>query len=304
MGTKKVNFGLFQVLDSTGDIFSLNELTDLVEKKLREKSERVITISNEQVYLNKIENFEKYPDFTCLHVIRMREDAPSIATLTSEELEEISLEKGQFIAEDVSLLFDSVYSIIMIQINRNSVGPTKLAHYFTELWSKVDTSKDIETNIEFRVVLRPDTYASLRKKTDIKKLRVKAADMPKTKLPRTFKDMFSAEEIRDLEIDITFSVGPSKTKSIPENFSDKIINAVEQDSYGLKEVEVTAGVKRDSKIITEIETFDLIDGKLIFQKEYDIGDKKSNRLDEAVVQNDMRELYNEHRQKIRNAINK
>lgn len=116
--------------------------------------------------------------------------------------------------------------------------------------------------------------------------------------------MFSAEEIRDLEIDITFSVGPSKTKSIPENFSDKIINAVEQDSYGLKEVEVTAGVKRDSKIITEIETFDLIDGKLIFQKEYDIGDKKSNRLDEAVVQNDMRELYNEHRQKIRNAINK
>lgn len=302
--SKVVNFGLFQVLDSEGNTFPLHHLTNMVEKNFSKKSDRVITISNEQIYLNKIEKFDQHPDYTLLHVIRMREDSPSIASLTSEELETISLEQGQFIAEDVSLLFDSTYNIIMIQINRNSAGPTKLARYFTELWSKASASKKDETYIDFRVLLRPDTYASLRKKTKIKKIRVKAADMAKTKLSSSFKEMFDQEEVRDLEIDITFSVGPSKTKYINKNFSDDIINAVKDDSSGLKDVEITAGVTRSSNVITEIETFDLISGKLIFQKSYDLGDKKSNRLDETVVQNDMRQLYNENRHKIRKAINK
>lgn len=294
---KNVRFDFFQINaeDSSGQetSFPMDKFANAIVSKLPTLNQRVKSISGEEVYLNKLPILNGYQ---CFHIVRRRADAPAIGTSNNEELKDIDLQDNQYVVEDLSILFDSSTGVGMFQRNRNSIGPTKICEYFNLVLKDVS---DYENKITFHPIVRADTYKSLRKKEVITKINIKTSDINNSNLPHDFKSLFQQSIIEGLELELTLSVGRSRTKTIPKDFANKVINSVEENSTKILSANVSGGNKSENNKTYDVEPFDLLRGKLIAEYDFDLGDKKSgNHLNSASVRDEMVLLYNECKSKI------
>ena len=172
------------------------------------------------------------------------------------EFDFIELEDDEYIGEEVTVLYDEEFNIIMIQRNKNSLSPSGLEKYFTGVL-------DNGTQIQFLPIPMPEELKSIKPSQEFRKLSLGFSptnidDEILNQVNKPILDIIrGSKELGALRVMITLSLGNSKKN---ESLSKEgILNLSQLDSYeGFNKVQVNKRENED----TIVETVDLIAGKL------------------------------------------
>lgn len=179
---KNVNFDFFQVWkisDSDTKIFDLDDWAQRLPSVL---DERNIRYNGDTIRCDgyRIHSPENNP-MSILHFARLRDhNVPAVATLNTPELNDVKLEANEYIAEDVSALFDSTNGVLMLQKNIFSLSVYSLATYVNYFWNLNKDEEDME-QIEIRPILRKDAFKLGLNAKKINKLKVKTGNIVRGK---------------------------------------------------------------------------------------------------------------------------
>lgn len=198
--------------------------------------------------------------YTTLHFTKLREkNTPAVATLSNAELSDVTLGANEYIAEDISILFDETNYVAMIQKNIYSLSVSALQKYLNYFWnlSKDESDNDL---IELRPIFERGTIKKARNSKDFKQLSISTADVSEAS---KFSNPFSGDlgdtikalrNFDGLQIQIKISVGRHRKTNLNQK---EVIDAIDQikDNQGnFKDAEVKVG---DSG---KVELIDLING--------------------------------------------
>lgn len=173
---------------------------------------------------------------------RAKEDGPS---------EPFDLDDDEYIGENVSLLYDEDYHILMIQRNRYSLGPSAIEEYINAF------NDDPDIAICFRPISIPDPKARAKSAEYLRKVRVKFVDLDKKQLEgrgaSISKWVSLFEEYETVTGEITISVGRQRKSTLSnlDSFIDELI--VNKDIVSGAEVVI----RRND--LTDIEIVDLFE---------------------------------------------
>lgn len=248
----EVKKGLYNIMPILNKISSLKKMTD-----------RDAVLYGERVRLDRIEVINEYPEIYGLHFTRLRNDKPAYVELEDELLKELPLNPGEYIAEDISCLYDVELRLLMIQRNIHSLSVSGLEAYLDEF-----KDDDVEINLQF--VSDQDIIDSALKNSKFRKLELRAASANEdTKMGllsnviSPFMDMFSGFGGTNFSIEI--SAGRTG-EDLSVNQVKTIMEAIRND----KSLFSSALVSAKSSASVPIEKYDLINGKLYVYRKYDL----------------------------------
>ncbi|WP_338047570.1 DUF6731 family protein, partial [Loigolactobacillus bifermentans] len=190
---KNVNFDFFQVWKIGADKkevpFDFDDWCEnLPASEIKGESnldKRNIRYSGDIIRCDNIftESPHKNP-VTILHFTKLRDSSrPAVATLSTPELTDVSLKANEYIAEDVSALFDSSNYCLMLQKNIFCLSVSSLADYVNYFWNIGKDEKDYEL-IQFRPILRKDAFKVGLNAKKINKPELFTISSPSTVSPR------------------------------------------------------------------------------------------------------------------------
>ncbi|MES5423469.1 DUF6731 family protein [Lacticaseibacillus paracasei] len=300
---KKVNFDFFQVWSKTAEEEKVFDIDDWVEKlpsgKLEERNIRyngdIIRCDNYYVT-----HPEKNP-FTLLHFTRLRNSsAPAVASINVPELNDVDLKEDEYIAEDVSSLFDYTNSVLMFQRNAFSLSITSLAQYVNYFWNR-DRAENESELIEFRPILRKDAFKAGLGTKHINKFSFKTANIVPGSGFKLFQGALGStidamEKYSGVSIEVTISTRQSKKSVLDRSEVVETIKAIQQQQSLFKKATVVSG---DSGKSVPIE---LINGRVETSQMFNVPLKAY--LDPETVQQDMNEIYSPDEENFKATVDK
>ncbi|HJE97436.1 MAG TPA: hypothetical protein K8V00_07420 [Ligilactobacillus acidipiscis] len=291
---KKVNFDFFQVwIKSHDGNIKPFDLDDWSEKLPSDNlDERNIRYSGDIIRCDKAECIhpEDHP-LTILHFNRLRNStAPAVATLSTPELTDVELKDNEYIAEDISALFDSTNCVLMLQRNIFSLSVNSLAKYVNYFWN-VNKEEEKMDEIEFRPVLIKDAFKTGLKAKRINKFTFKTANVVRgTGVNNIFKSgigkaIEALETYSGVDVEVTISTTRSKESVLDKEAVHQSIEEIKAHQINFKKAILTSGDEGHSVPIQ------LINGRLNVDRTFDVPLKKF--LDPETVQQDMEQIYSE-----------
>jgi hypothetical protein len=286
---KRVNFDFFQVWIKGKDGEKIFDLDDWIER-LPEKplDKRNIRYNGDIIRCDKTAVLhEENEPVSILHFTRLRNStAPAVATLSLPDLIDVDLKADEYIAEDVSALFDYRNSVLMIQKNIFSLSISALAKYVNYFWNVGNSEDDMEL-IEFLPVLRKDAFKLGLSAKRINKFSFKTANRQRGSMKPFQGGLASAisalEAYDGVSIEVTISTTRSKDSVLDQHAVYESIKTIQQRQTDFKRAMVTSG---DSGVSVPIE---LIDSRLTTFRMFNVPMKAY--LDQETVQQDMDEIY-------------
>lgn len=288
---KKVNFDFFQVWknhDGQEEVFDFDDWCELINNDKKRMDDRNIGYNGDIIRCNRIyvANDDQNP-VTILHFLRMRRGTtPAVANLNLPKLSDVNLDANEYIAEDASALFDSTNYVLMLQKNIFSLSVKALQQYVNYFWNEGKADKEKE-EIEFRPILRKDSYKRSKKVNKINSFSFKTANViepHKSRFKTGIQNIIdSTKEYGGVSVEIKISTTRSKTSVLN---SDEVHNSVDEimNSRELfKKAVVVSGDNGHS------EPIELLKEKLSCTREYTIPIKAF--LDPEVVEQDMIREY-------------
>lgn len=265
MGTKNVGFEYYRVFariynketNSSGEPILFN-IVPLLEKAYSTSiMDRTYKINEEEARLQDIERDALNKKIWKMRFIRIRDSIiPGIASKEGT-YDLIELEDDEYIGEEISVLYDETYNIIMLQRNRNSLSPSGVEKYFS---SAINDG----TQIELRPIPMPETLREIKPSQSFKRVSInfcptkiddELLDNSNTPFRKLLK---SAREMGAVYASITLSMGNSKQKEKSLN-KEAILELKETKNYeGFSKIQINKKECEDTKV----ETVDLIAGKL------------------------------------------
>lgn len=228
-------------------------------------------------------------DYGIVHFTRLREtNVPAITQLLVEELQDLGLKSDEFIAEDVSCLYDHDINVLMVQRNIYSLSPSGIEFYINSF---------LENDSEY-VELRPLVYRSAFKrgkgKNIYRSFSIKTADIRKhpslyskdNPISRAFKELQGLDGY-DIEINIKSARG--KKEKLNKARIENVLAEFEDEKEFLSKAEV--GFKETDE--AKVEKIDLLKGKIFSFLPFVVLPKKF--LNPNVVQMDMINEYSRKR---------
>lgn len=304
MGIRNIRFEYYRVYAKIFDVDKqilskedvLYNITPLLEKAYKtDVVDRVYQVSGEESRLQEIEKDDVNPNIWKMNFIRMRDIAPGIAKKAGD-YNLMVLEEDEYIGEEITAIYDQKYNVIMVQRNRNSLSPTGLAKFFTGILNN-------GTIIELMPIIMPEELENIENSKIYKKATVsfcptKIDDEVFNKLSTGWKEIFSgAKELGAINAVIMLSTGNSKKQEKTLNKLEviKLKNLKNKEAFNKIEI------KKKEEIDTEIETIDLIDGKLydIFNFEY----SRINPIEYKRIHPVMKSIYLKRENFLKNIIN-
>lgn len=275
----------------------LNWLTEFNKEKDMEKRTR--THQQEAVRLDNI-FVDESTNYTLIHFSRLRDtNLPSITNKIANELKDINLGENEFIAEDISCLYDYTLNVLMVQRNVHSLSPSGIGDYITSFVN------DGNSYIDLRPVCYNEAFKKGTSKSIFRSLTLKTADTSKNTnlfskenpISRAFSELKSIEG-HDIEITITSS--RKKDDKLNSKEVKQILNDFEDMKEGLSKAEIRFREGENTKV----EYADLIQGRIYSYLPFDMPPKKS--LNPDSVQLSMLNEYNpkvsDKRTEIRNNL--
>lgn len=248
----KVEKGLFDLYPLADEINRMNQFTD-----------RDVILFGEKVRMDRFFEISSSPELYAMHFTRLRNDKPAYVELNNEVLKEIPLNPGEYIAEDISCLYDRELSVLMVQRNIHSLSPSGIEEYFTEM-----SSDGVE--IELLPVVNKSIIAKALSNEKFRKLELRAGSANTSKdmngigrILGPFLEMFEQFEGTNFVIEI--SSGRSR-KDLSEEKMKEIITAIEEDKSLFSSAIVSA--KKSKEI--PVEKYDLINGKLYVYRSFNL----------------------------------
>lgn len=188
---------------------------------------RCDNIKSEQLETNQYGNF----NIDIIHFTKLRsKNNPAVAAINSTDLYDVKLDSDEFIAEDVSMLFDDTNYVAMIQKNIYSLSVNAIQDYINYFWNK-DKNKDEYEKIEFRPIFEKNMFNKARRAKEFKSLTLSTADV---KDPNSFNFSFTGElgdliksfkSFDCLNVSIKISVGRHRRFSLNK---ESVIDAIDQ----------------------------------------------------------------------------
>ncbi|MEI5991428.1 hypothetical protein A5881_002963 [Enterococcus termitis] len=278
---RAVRFEFFQVngkytegKNVTKGLYDLYPLADEINR-MKNMTDRDVTLFGEKVRMDRFFEINSSPELYAIHFTRLRNDKPAYVELNNEILKEIPLNPGEYIAEDISCLYDKELSVLMVQRNIHSLSPSGIEEYFTEM-----SSDGIE--IELMPVVNKEIISKALANEKFRKIELRAASAnsqtnnnPLRKMLGPFVDLFDSFEGTNFVIEI--SAGRSK-KDLSETQMKEVINAIKEDKSLFSSAIVSA--KKSKEI--PIEKYDLLNGKLYVYRSFDLPDGAFLRTDSVI----------------------
>lgn len=288
---KKVSFDFYQVWKIHNDqeqIFDFDDWCELMNTYKEEVNDRNVGYNGDIIRCNKIyvTSEDKNP-LTILHFLRMRRGTvPAVANLNLPDLDDVKLKSDEYIAEDVSALFDSTNYVLMLQKNIFSLSVKALQQYVNYFWNE-NKSDDEKEEIEFRPILRKDSYKRIKKTNKINSFSFKTANLVK---PKQSKFKSSIQNVIDsikgydgISVEVKISTTRSKTSVLNAKEVHDSVKEIVDNKDLFKKAVVVSGDGGHS------EPIELLKEKLSCVREYTIPMKAF--LNPEVVEQDMIATY-------------
>ncbi len=277
MSVKKVRFDYFRVMSSDYDIvnnavsmertlFDLSQL--LIRARGMEPVDTTYTLYGEDVRIQQIQRFDwSHPitgiekELWKLQILRIRSNVlPGIATNTGE-FNPLNLDDDEYVGEDVAVLYDPDFHLIMIQRNRNSLSPSGIEQYLNRIYD------DPHHLISFSPIPIPDFMRDIGQGDIIKKvvLSLSTTNIDEDILPRNSaiaRIICGARQCGAVNMTINISMGRGKNPNsldhdevlglsnadINENVVTKyeVYKKTNQDAH-VEVVDLMSGILRDEE---------------------------------------------------------
>ncbi|HAP3299937.1 TPA: hypothetical protein IUB67_000429 [Enterococcus faecalis] len=278
---RQVRFEFFQVNGKAQEgekivkgLFDLYPLADRINS-ISNYTDRDVILFGEKVRMDRFFEVSSSPELYAMHFTRLRNDKPAYVELNNEVLKEIPLNPGEYIAEDISCLYDRELSVLMVQRNIHNLSPSGIEDYFTEM------SDDL-VEIELLPVVNKEIISKALANEKFRKLELRAGSMNTTsdrsglrKVLGPFMELFEKFEGTNFVIEI--SSGRSK-KDLSEDQMKEVITAIEQDKSLFSSAIVSA--KKSKEV--PVEKYDLINGKLYVYRSFDLPDGAFLKSDSVI----------------------
>ena len=197
----------------------------------------------------------------------------------------MELDEDEYIGEEVSVLYDQEYSIIMLQRNRNSLSPSGIEKYFTGVLGNGDI-------VELIPIPSPDELKEVKQNQIFRKLSIgfcptKIDDEILNHTNQSILQIIrGSKNLGALRVSITLSLGnSSKEKTLRQDEITELGNLENYD--GFNKIQINRKENED----TEIETVDLISGKLTDTVSINVSRTNPIKYDRLIVE--MLGLYND-----------
>lgn len=295
MGKEKfVKFEAYQV----NSIYEEKEKECDISNLLRKISklnlgDRKFFYGGEQVGLNSFgeltpndESFKKYKGMKLyyFHMIRKRDDGLAIIKDEEDgELEDLPLEDDEYVAEDITGIFDTDDCILFIQRNIHSLSVTGFEEYLNYMNKKINDNDKV---IKINPVMDKNVISNVGRKSTIKSITLKVASNTIEKNGLFESIMPGIKEWGPNYVEIKLSSGRKKDAELRKEQLEKEIDAL-KDGEKYEKFEVSA--KNEGQ---KIEKFDLLKGKLIHYEKFSTTKNGSRvHLNPSVVKQRMQEIY-------------
>lgn len=228
----------------------LYNLTDWIAKA-KDNQKKAIQFGKNMARIDTIK-YNKLMGLWGIRLLKLRNTNPPTKAKDGEEAEAILLEEGEYIGEDVTMLYDRYSSIIMIQSNRFSLSISKIEEFINHV------NQNLDENISLNPIGNFSASDRLQQK-EYKRLEVSFANLNtwKEEGKMSLRGMItSIKEIGGYTASIKIGVGKGKG-----NFLDreKILEFI-QNFGGRNEYIKSARVKVEDPETGEDEgIFDLIE---------------------------------------------
>lgn len=198
-----------------------------------------------------------------LHFTKFREkNSPAIGNIHDVKLDPVNLSSDEYIAEDVTALFDPSNSVLMLQKNIYSLSRRVLEAYITQLWNKGKADKDFQY-IHLVPIFQKNNFTKGKRGENFKSLSFKTANkINNASFSNPFKGKIGAmfdtlKPVSGVNIEVKISASKKKNSYLDDKGTIGIINEIENDEKLFKK----AGVSFESKN-AGLTYIDLMDGKV------------------------------------------
>jgi DNA helicase IV len=221
-----------------------------------------------------------------VHISRLRAtNIPSIINRIKEDMKSIALEEDEFIAEDISCLYDSSINVLMIQRNVHSLSPTGIADYISQFL------EDENSHVELRPVIYKDAFKKGSNKSIYRTINLKTSDIQKN--PRILslsnpisRAMNELQDFQGYDIEITISTSRKKESKLNKDVVIDTLEEFENSIEGLSKAIIRSKQSEDSKV----EVTDLLKGRIFSYLPFEM--PKKMFLNPISVQTSMINEYN------------
>lgn len=236
-------------------------LKDIYDKKMTDTSINLGDIIVE-IEPNSISGIEG--NIIGFQLTKMRDNMLPAKKKKGKIKEEINLNDDEYIGDFVSILYDSMLNVFMIQSNSYGLTINQIQKYLTQLrrkYIKLTNDKDMiqELACELRVLIDPKKVEHILDSKFYRKIRIKGSDFMLDSLISKDKDGYKKfgtirncmGETRGVNFDITFSVQSNKkTETLNHDDVEEIINEFNKvnDDKDKPQIEVTKKDNEDSNV--------------------------------------------------------
>ena len=262
----KIRFEMYEVGCIQGQdnsLFRLEELCESIDRM--DLHDRYDDYFGDKVRLDYCQVDSINNQLYKLHFTRLRDDKISKTSIASLELANIDLEEGEYIAEDVSAIYDTEKHTLVLQRNVHSLSVTGIQYYLNKMLNRIVEGN--KKNIKFSAICDSNILSKIKLKKEFRKLEL-SIKIPEddTYDNNSFLGPFvgKAKERNVATLMISLSAGRQKEGlDLMQTIDDLPIS--ENNSY-LTAVNVYAKENEAASI----EKFDLLHGKKYFYINLDI----------------------------------
>lgn len=256
--------------------------------------------------MDRIHNEPEDETLTYFHMLRFRDEGLASANEVSEELKDIALDEGDYIAEDINCIFDSDSCVLMIQRNFHSLSISGVREYLISMYSVL---RDDDLSLDFCPVPDLNVLENALSTDKYRKISFRFASNYRDSLPSVFTNLVGgfADIFRSLGGDnLTLTLGAQRSRpDLHADQSRQLIQAIADNRTMFSSALVT-GKQGDAPV----ELYDLLNGKLSVYYKFTTtrkieGQAKKIHLNPISVEEEMMRLYvevNDYRSKVRRSV--
>lgn len=296
-----VKFEAYLACSGDKDVLDISNLLFKIAAQPNDK--RKVELYGVPVRIDKVEELtlddntiKKYPDMKLIyfHMSKLRDDGIAITKQNIDDLVNLNLEADEYIAEDISCIFDVKNNVLFVQRNFHSLSPVGIKTYLIEMKKKMDNET---ITLDFKPVPDKKIISKLKKVDNVRKLELsfgydsyKQFNLPLKKYLGVMGEIFDKFG-NGVNVSLVLSAGHKKGNPFKKENTTDAIQGISDDNSIFSKAIISG--KTGSM---PIEKYDLINGKL--QTKYSFssvkqvsGTTKRIHLDQNSVRDVMKELY-------------
>lgn len=286
--TRKIRIEYYQVVKACNgkndELYDLREIIDRLDQLELAKRKKVYY--QDEVRLDKIK-YNEIDDYWYLNFVRLRQTGIPSKASVNKETEPIKLLDNEYIGEEVSAIYDVENHILVLQRNRDSLGPSGLEKYLNYFYNR----EEDESMIALRPIKSADLDEKLKNVKEYKKITMHFADIPARTIHGKQDSSFMQfiDSIKSYNANcatITMSLGRGRnTGSLEPDTITETISLI-QENEGLVD---TAELNIKTSELEPVETIDLFS-----KRSHDFISVKIERMETIVFDTVIEEMLKKY----------